>query len=91
LSLNTMSKKFAGCLLLFVFLQAELVGADWKVEVSGFFGQIDNYRQAVNYLLSRLEALDREEKPLAYILLAYSYEKLAEKDSDNSSSYRLFN
>ena len=82
MSLNTMSKKFAGCLLLFLILQAELVGADWKVEVSGFFGQIDNYRQAVNYLLSRLEALDREEKPLAYILLAYSYEKLAEKDSE---------
>jgi len=80
LSLSTMIRKSVSCLLILVFFQLAL-SADWKVEVASFFGPNNNYESAINYLLSHLETISREEKPSAYLLLAYLYERLADRDN----------
>lgn len=81
LSLSTMIRKSISWWLILAFFQIGL-SANWKVEVAGFFGQRPNYRSAINYLLSSSKTIAREEKLLAYLLLAYSYEKLGDKENE---------
>lgn len=76
-----MINKIVSLWLVFLIFHAGLY-ADWKVDVCSFFGQTNDYQQAVNYLLSHLEKISETDKPLVYILLAYSYEKLADENNE---------
>lgn len=56
--------------------------ADWKVDISYYFGQRNDYQGAINYLRSHFEKIDEIDKPLVFILMAYSFERLVDKNKE---------
>ncbi|MFQ5835397.1 MAG: hypothetical protein ACE5HR_05685, partial [bacterium] len=56
--------------------------ADWKVDISDYIGQRNDYQGAINYIRSHFKKIDEKDKPLVFILMAYSFDRLADKNSE---------
>lgn len=64
------------CLFLVSFA---IASAEWKNELAGYLGSHKDYQEAAGYLLSIFEKIDEKERPAAFILLAYCFNKLNDR------------
>ena len=75
-----MAKKhlFLAAIILLVPLN---ILADWREDVSKFFGKMPDYQGAIEYLTAEFPKIDELEKRTACGLLSYAYDRLGEKDN----------
>ena len=76
-----MSKKPAVFLAALVILHVSLC-ADWRSEISLYFGENKDYRGAIEYLLSTFSKVDEIDKADVAGLLAYSYQMINDKNTE---------
>ena len=55
--------------------------ADWREEVSKFFGKAPDYKDAVDYLTAEFAKIDELDKRTACGLLSYAYDRLGDKNN----------
>jgi len=56
--------------------------ADWKSDISDYFGNKKDYKGAIDYLLGNFEKTDKIHNPIFKGLMAYSFHKLNNKNDE---------
>lgn len=56
--------------------------ADWKSDISDYFGNRKDYKGAIDYLLSNFQKTDKIHNPIVKGLMAYSFHKLNNKSDE---------
>jgi hypothetical protein len=77
-------KKTIGCLMLLVAFGSARPAADWRTDLSGYFGRDKavDLNGAVGFLTGRFDTLSEEDKPVACGMLAYLYGQLGDKQNE---------
>ena len=76
-----MSKKAATSFLLVISFVLCL-HADWKADISEYFGNRKDYEGAIAYLKNHLKSADKRPNPIINGLLAYSFHNIKDKDQE---------
>jgi len=72
-------------LLIWLAIFCSGFASDWRAEVAAFLADQNDYRAAAQYLDGQLSSLNDEDKPVAFGLLAFLYNRLGERGAE----YRL--
>lgn len=78
-------KKTTVGLLIWLAVFCSGLASDWRSEVAAFFTEQADYMAAARYLEGQLSSLSDEDKPVAFGLLAFLYNRLGDKEAE----YRL--
>jgi len=77
-----MDKKISILLLLILSFNFNL-SAEWKTDILDYFGSKKDYKGATDYLKNNFEKIDDIYKPVVCGLLAYSFNKLGQKNNEH--------